>query len=89
MYIMGLTEGILKNTICGIDVLLRSLLFITEFEEARLWVKQNLSFTRNEDLNLFETTIRVLGGLLSTYHLSNDNIFLDKAVTQLYCFYLR
>ena len=33
-----------------------------------------------QDVNLFETTIRVLGGLLSAYHLSNDTLFLDKAV---------
>ena len=33
----------------------------------------------NRDVNLFETTIRVLGGLLSAFHLSEDNIFLDKA----------
>ena len=30
-------------------------------------------------MNLFETTIRVLGGLLSTYHLTNDNMYLSKA----------
>ena len=35
----------------------------------------------NVDVNLFETTIRVLGGLLSAYHLSNDEVFLDKAVS--------
>ena len=35
----------------------------------------------NRDVNLFETTIRVLGGLLSAYHLSKDEIFLDKAVS--------
>ena len=33
-----------------------------------------------KDVNLFETTIRVLGGLLSTYHLSKEKIYLDKAV---------
>ena len=27
-----------------------------------------------------QTTIRVLGGLLSAYHFSNDSLFLDKAV---------
>ena len=32
-----------------------------------------------QDVNLFETTIRVLGGLLSAFHLSGDNIFLEKA----------
>ena len=30
-------------------------------------------------MNLFETTIRVLGGLLSAFHLSAERIFLDKA----------
>ena len=28
----------------------------------------------------FQTTIRVLGGLLSAYYLSEDKVFLDKAV---------
>jgi hypothetical protein len=32
-----------------------------------------------KDVNLFETTIRVLGGLLSTYALSEDPMFLEKA----------
>ena len=51
-----------------------------EFAEARDWVANSLQFTTDKDVNLFETTIRVLGGLLSTYHLSQDRIFLDKAV---------
>jgi mannosyl-oligosaccharide alpha-1,2-mannosidase len=33
----------------------------------------------SRDVNLFETTIRVLGGLLSAYHLSADKMFLEKA----------
>ena len=36
---------------------------------------------QNRDVNLFETTIRTLGGLLSAYHLSEDQIFLNKAVS--------
>ena len=36
----------------------------------------------NKDVNLFEVTIRVLGGFLSTYHLSGDEVFLDKAVSR-------
>lgn len=51
-----------------------------EFNEARNWVRDKLHLGVNKDVNLFETTIRVLGGLLSTYHLSNDKVFLDKAV---------
>uniref|UniRef100_A0A672FW52 alpha-1,2-Mannosidase n=1 Tax=Salarias fasciatus TaxID=181472 RepID=A0A672FW52_SALFA len=50
-----------------------------EFEEARAWVSTELSFNRNVDVNLFESTIRILGGLLSTYHLTGDSLFLDKA----------
>ena len=50
-----------------------------EFSEAKQWVEENLQFNINKDVNLFETTIRVLGGLLSTYHLSGEKVFLDKA----------
>ncbi|MCI4392803.1 hypothetical protein PGIGA_G00150120 [Pangasianodon gigas] len=50
-----------------------------EFEEARQWVATQLSFEKNMDVNLFESTIRILGGLLSTYHLTGDALFLDKA----------
>jgi hypothetical protein len=50
-----------------------------EFKEARDWVQQSLQFTTTKDVNLFETTIRVLGGLLSAYHLTGDNLFLEKA----------
>ncbi|NWV54344.1 MA1B1 mannosidase, partial [Daphoenositta chrysoptera] len=50
-----------------------------EFEEARKWVANDLVFDKNVDVNLFESTIRILGGLLSTYHLSGDNLFLEKA----------
>jgi hypothetical protein len=51
-----------------------------EFKEARKWVAEDLSFDREGKLNTFEITIRVLGGLLSAFHLSNDRIFLEKAV---------
>ncbi|XP_033374393.1 UDP-N-acetylhexosamine pyrophosphorylase-like protein 1 isoform X3 [Parus major] len=50
-----------------------------EFEEARKWVANDLIFDKNVDVNLFESTIRILGGLLSTYHLSGDSLFLEKA----------
>ncbi|XP_059893947.1 endoplasmic reticulum mannosyl-oligosaccharide 1,2-alpha-mannosidase isoform X3 [Gadus macrocephalus] len=53
---------------------------IAEFSEARGWVEKDLSFSRNVDVNLFESTIRVLGGLLSTYHLTSDQLFLEKAI---------
>ncbi|XP_075934225.1 mannosidase, alpha, class 1B, member 1b isoform X2 [Anarhichas minor] len=50
-----------------------------EFEEAKSWVATELTFNKNVDVNLFESTIRILGGLLSTYHLTGDTLFLDKA----------
>lgn len=51
-----------------------------EFEEAKIWVRDHLNFNEFHDVNLFEVTIRVLGGLLSAYYLSSDIVFLDKAV---------
>lgn len=51
-----------------------------EFKDARDWVENTLVFTLNRDVNLFEVTIRVLGGLLAAYHLSSDKLFLDKAI---------
>ncbi|CAH2985583.1 unnamed protein product [Chilo suppressalis] len=50
-----------------------------EFEEGRQWIKDNLVFTKNKDVNFFEVTIRVLGALLSNYHFTQDEMFLDKA----------
>ncbi|EIE20577.1 hypothetical protein COCSUDRAFT_48568 [Coccomyxa subellipsoidea C-169] len=41
-----------------------------EFREARDWVDTSLKVDPDMDVNLFETTIRVLGGLLAAFHLS-------------------
>lgn len=57
-----------------------ALYYLLEFAEAREWVDNSLHFDGNRDVNLFEVTIRVLGSLLSSYHLSGDKMFLDKAV---------
>lgn len=53
-----------------------------EFNEAREWVANQMVLAQDRDVNLFETTIRVLGGLLSAYHLTRDNMFLEKAVSE-------
>jgi hypothetical protein len=37
-------------------------------------------FEHQEDINLFETTIRVVGGLLSTHELTGEAVFLRKAL---------
>ncbi|VDM97065.1 unnamed protein product, partial [Thelazia callipaeda] len=50
-----------------------------EFEEGRNWVADSLSFKTNRFVSFFETTIRVLGGLLSAYHLSGDQMFAQRA----------
>ena len=52
-----------------------------EFAEAKAWVKNSLKFNKNIYVNLFEVTIRVLGSLLSSYHLTGDKMFLTKAVS--------
>ncbi|KAJ9162763.1 hypothetical protein P3X46_022512 [Hevea brasiliensis] len=50
-----------------------------EFQRAREWVANSLDFNKNYEASVFETTIRVVGGLLSAYDLSGDKIFLEKA----------
>lgn len=64
----------------------------SEFEEGKQWIQNELVFTKNKDVNFFEVTIRVLGGLLSCYHFTQDRMFLTKAVsitinTVKQCFY--
>jgi len=48
------------------------------FDEARTWVSKSLSLDADRFNNLFEITIRIMGGLLSAYHLSGDEVFLVK-----------
>ncbi|URD98577.1 Glycosyl hydrolase family 47 [Musa troglodytarum] len=43
------------------------------------WVATSLDFNKDYEASVFETTIRVVGGLLSAYDLSGDKIFLEKA----------
>ncbi|KAL3825020.1 hypothetical protein ACJIZ3_021049 [Penstemon smallii] len=50
-----------------------------QFQRAREWVANSLDFNKSYDASVFETTIRVVGGLLSTYDLSGDKVFLEKA----------
>ncbi|KAK7372159.1 hypothetical protein VNO80_05530 [Phaseolus coccineus] len=50
-----------------------------QFQKAREWVANSLDFNKDYEASVFETTIRVVGGLLSAYDLSGDKVFLDKA----------
>ena len=50
--------------------------------QARNWVAKDLQVDPDTAVNLFETTIRVLGGLLAAFHLSNgDKVMLYKAAS--------
>lgn len=88
MYIMGLNDGKSIAEISKVslthwqqDIKKNCFYCISEFTRARKWVEDSLVFTMNRDVNLFEVTIRVLGGLLAAYHLSGDILFLNKAVS--------
>ncbi|CAN6451107.1 unnamed protein product [Victoria cruziana] len=50
-----------------------------EFQKAKEWVAHSLDFNKECEASVFETTIRVVGGLLSAYDLSGDKLFLGKA----------
>lgn len=43
----------------------------TQLSHAREWISTTLSFDKDHDVNTFETTIRMLGGLLSAHYLSD------------------
>lgn len=51
-----------------------------ELAAAREWVAHSLQLAQHKDVNLFETTIRVLGGLLSMHTLTEEQLYLDKAL---------
>lgn len=50
-----------------------------EFKTAEAWVANELSYDFDYEVNVFETTIRMLGGLLSAHYLSGNDMFLEKA----------
>jgi mannosidase alpha-like ER degradation enhancer 2 len=51
----------------------------TEAGEAKAMIFKDLSFKRNMEVQLFEVSIRFLGGLISSYELDGDPRFLDLA----------
>ncbi|KAL1611142.1 mannosyl-oligosaccharide alpha-1,2-mannosidase [Nothophoma quercina] len=62
-----------------------------ELKHAREWVSTTLDYEKDQDVNTFETTIRMLGGLLSAHYLQDtlpglkpensneEDLFLEKA----------
>lgn len=51
-----------------------------EYEEAKNWLVANFTWEKNDFVSVFEITIRALGGLLSSYHLTNDGRLLELAI---------
>lgn len=51
-----------------------------EYEDALAWIQNDLTFDVYKDVNCFEMTIRVLGGLESAFHLTKNPTLLAKAV---------
>lgn len=50
-----------------------------EFNHAKEWVRDSFKIPQSATVNVFETNIRVLGGLLGAFAVSKDPIFRDKA----------
>lgn len=51
-----------------------------EVARAKAWIRDELDYHFDYNVNTFETTIRMLGGLISAYELSKDDVYLDRAV---------
>ena len=51
----------------------------TEFRDGVEWVKRNTDFDVDGEVSVFETSIRLVGGLLSAYHACSDPALLTKA----------
>ena len=49
-----------------------------EFQQARKWVNESMAF--GDNVSFFEAVIRCVGGLMSAYELTKDQLFLEKAV---------
>ena len=50
-----------------------------QYNRAREWVSSSLDVAPNRDISVFETSIRVLGGLLAAFSLTADKVYLQKA----------
>jgi hypothetical protein len=61
----------------------------SQLANSRLWISRKLTWEQDQDVNTFETTIRMLGGLLAAHYLSTqlpsvasrrDFIYLEKSI---------
>lgn len=51
----------------------------SQFQDGVDWVKANLDFDVDGEVSVFETSIRLVGGLLSAHHASGDPVLIAKA----------
>lgn len=51
----------------------------SRFEDGVRWIKENLDFAVDGEVSVFETSIRLVGGLLSAHHACGDPVLLAKA----------
>lgn len=59
------------------------MIYILEYDDARKWIEKSFNIdSQSVDRynSHFEVTIRILGGLLSAYHLTADELFLKRSV---------
>lgn len=54
-----------------------------DYKRARKWIATKLEFDKDAPFHTFETTIRVLGGLLSAYHLTDQDPLYIQLATDL------
>ena len=67
---LSLIEALDTLSIMGLD---------DEFNDGVDWVKRNLDFDVDGEVSVFETSIRLVGGLLSAWHACGDPVLLSKA----------
>ncbi|XP_023075357.1 mannosyl-oligosaccharide 1,2-alpha-mannosidase IC isoform X2 [Piliocolobus tephrosceles] len=51
-----------------------------EFQEAKAWVEENFHLNVSGEASLFEVNIRYIGGLLSAFYLTGEEVFRIKAI---------
>lgn len=73
-------QPVLMTPVDALDALLM-MGFKEQADSARALIVERLSFDRDEPVQVFEVTIRLLGGLLSGYQMTGDRRLLDLADT--------
>jgi len=67
---LSLVEALDTLWVMGLD---------SRFEDGVAWVKSELDFAVDGEVSVFETSIRLIGGLLSAHHACGDAMLLAKA----------